>query len=100
MGVHTPMHRRAFLTGAIAAPALAASWKGAPPKDFLTDLPEWMEAGPVPGAWVTWIENGKVAWQRGFGVKSADTGKPVDPETIFEAASLTKQVTAYAAHAL
>src|SRR5262245_66450228 len=79
---------------------MAASWKAGPPKDFLAALPQWMEVAPVPGVWVTWIDRGKVAWERGFGVRNADTKVPVDRETIFEAASLTKQVTAYVAHAL
>jgi len=95
------MHRRTFLGTAIATPALAAtSWKSVPPKDFLANLPSWMEVAPVPGVWVTWIERGKVAWEQGFGVKNVDTKQPVDSKTIFEAASLTKQATAYAAHAL
>ncbi len=95
------MNRRSFLGTAFATPAFAASsWKSAPPKDFLASLPAWMEVAPVPGAWVTWIENGKVAWEQGFGVKNADTKATVDSKTIFEAASLTKQATAYAAHSL
>src|SRR5437660_8794457 len=94
------MNRRLFLSGAMAAPALASSWSGTPPQDFLAALPEWMNVAPVPGVWVTWLERGKVAWERGFGVKNVETRQPVDANTIFEAASLTKQVTAYAAHAL
>src|SRR5215470_1611510 len=93
------MHRRSFLA-TLAAPAFAAPWKSAPPKEFLTSLPLWMDVAPVPGVWVTWIEGGKVTWSQGFGVRNADSKQPVDAETIFEAASLTKQVTAYAAHAL
>jgi len=93
------MHRRSFLA-TLAAPAFAAPWKSAPPKDFLTALPSWMNVSPAPGVWVTWIEGGKVAWGQGFGVRNADTKQPVDADTIFEAASLTKQVTAYCAHVL
>ena len=93
------MNRRSFLA-TTAAPAFAASWKTAPPKEFLSSLPSWMDVAPVPGCWVTWIEGGKVAWSQGFGVRNADTKQPVDAETIFEAASLSKQVTAYTAHAL
>ncbi|MEO8024981.1 MAG: serine hydrolase domain-containing protein [Bryobacteraceae bacterium] len=95
------MNRRAFLGTTLSAPAFAANaWKSAPPKDFLADLPAWMSVAPVPGVWVTWIERGKVAWEQGFGVKNAETKTPVDNKTIFEAASLTKQVTAYVAHSL
>ena len=59
-----------------------------------------MDVAPVPGVWVSRLERGKVAWERGFGMSNADTRRPVDATTIFEAASLTKQVTAYVAHAL
>lgn len=59
-----------------------------------------MEAAAVPGAWVTRFARGRVAWQQGFGVRSAETKQPVDAETIFEAASLTKQITAHVAHLL
>src|ERR1700751_917904 len=93
------MYRRTFLS-TLAAPAFAAPWKSAPPKEFFSSLPSWMDVAPVPGVWVTWIEGGKVAWAQGFGVRNADTKQSVDAETIFEAASLTKQVTAYVAHSL
>jgi CubicO group peptidase (beta-lactamase class C family) len=93
------MHRRTFLA-ALAAPAFAAPWKSTPPKEFLSSLPSWMDVAPVPGVWVTWIEGGKVSWSQGFGVRNTDTKQAVDAETIFEAASLSKQVTAYVAHAL
>ena len=35
-------------------------------------------------------------WQRGFGLKDKATGEPVTPETVFQAASLSKPVFAYA----
>ncbi len=91
------MRRRTFLAATLAAPAFAAK----PPKDtLLKDISTWMEVGPVPGVWVTSIERGKVGAEHGFGVKNADTKQPIHKETIFEAASLTKQLTAYVAHAL
>jgi CubicO group peptidase (beta-lactamase class C family) len=37
-----------------------------------------------------------VVWKRGFGLKNAATGEPVTPETVFQAASLSKPVFAYA----
>ncbi len=94
------MNRRTFIAATLAGPALAASWKSHPPKAFLANLPTWMEVAPVPGVWVTWLERGKVAWGQGFGVKHAETKQAVDGQTIFEAASLTKQLTTYVAHAL
>lgn len=37
-----------------------------------------------------------ITWARGFGLKNKATGEPVTPETIFQAASLSKPVFAYA----
>lgn len=37
-----------------------------------------------------------IAWQHGFGAKNKSTGEPVTPETVFQAASLSKPVFAYA----
>jgi CubicO group peptidase (beta-lactamase class C family) len=50
----------------------------------------------VPGAAIAVVQNGRLAWQRTFGVQDAATGKPVDEHTVFEAASVSKTVFAYA----
>ena len=55
-----------------------------------------MEEGEVPGLSIVVIENGRIGWHRAFGVSNAETGEPLGEEAIFEAASLTKPVFAYA----
>ncbi len=60
-----------------------------------TRLPELLAEGRVPGMSISLIRDGNVVWNGGFGVKSKTTGDPVTPETIFEAASLTKPLFAY-----
>jgi CubicO group peptidase (beta-lactamase class C family) len=55
-----------------------------------------MEEGDVPGLSIALIRNGRVFWRQSFGVKNADTKTPVNGATIFETASLTKPVLAYA----
>jgi len=60
-------------------------------------LPRLMELAVVPGLSAALIEGGAVVWSGAFGVKSTDTGEPVDAETMFEAASMTKPVCAYVA---
>lgn len=50
----------------------------------------------VPGVSVAVFEGGKLAWARGFGVKKAGGESPVTAETIFQAASISKPVTATA----
>ena len=50
----------------------------------------------VPGVSLVLIRDGAIAWRRAFGVTDASTKRPVDSETIFEAASMSKPVFAYA----
>jgi CubicO group peptidase (beta-lactamase class C family) len=47
------------------------------------------------GASIAFIHDGKIEWSRGFGVSKAG-GPPVTPDTIFQAASISKPVTAMA----
>ncbi|MBB3033467.1 serine hydrolase domain-containing protein [Alteriqipengyuania lutimaris] len=49
----------------------------------------------IPGASAAIYENGDIAWTWAYGVQSVASGKPVGPETLFQAASLSKPVTAY-----
>jgi CubicO group peptidase (beta-lactamase class C family) len=100
-------NRRTFIeTGSrlagtsLAVNALAAPLKTSAQKELAADVLNWMTVAPVPGVWITWLERGKVGWEQGFGVKNAETKQAVDAMTMFEAASLTKQVTAFVAHAL
>ena len=60
------------------------------------DLPALMTAADVPGISIALIRNGNVPWVRGFGVKDSKSKDPVTNETVFEAASLSKPVFAYA----
>lgn len=50
----------------------------------------------VPGVSVAVIKDGKVAWSRGYGVAWIG-GPAVTPQTLFQAASISKPVTAMAA---
>jgi CubicO group peptidase (beta-lactamase class C family) len=60
------------------------------------DIPLLMKEGDVPGLAIALVRKGGLVWQRGFGVKSVKTNEPVDDSTVFEAASLSKPVFAYA----
>jgi CubicO group peptidase (beta-lactamase class C family) len=53
-----------------------------------------MEALHVAGASVAVIDGGKLVWARGYGVTSARNGRPVNAETLFQAASISKHVAA------
>src|SRR5436305_15193830 len=94
------MLRRAFLQSTVSAPVFAAAWKQGPPRQFETEILRMMEVGPVPGAVIGTLRDGKPGWIRPLGSRNIETREPVLPDTIFQAASLSKQVTAYAAFAL
>ncbi|MBA2353819.1 MAG: serine hydrolase [Acidobacteria bacterium] len=59
-------------------------------------IPPLMTELLVPGVSLALISDGAIAWQRAFGVKDASTKQRVDTQTIFEAASMSKPVFAYA----
>jgi len=59
-------------------------------------LAEDMRRLHVPGVSVALIRHGKIAWARGYGVAWAG-GPAITPATLFQAASISKPVTAMAA---
>lgn len=60
------------------------------------DIPAMLNEADVPGLSIALIRNGEVTWQHAFGVKDSKTKEPVTDSTVFEAASLSKPVFAYA----
>jgi len=55
-----------------------------------------MKRADLPGLSIALIRNGAVVWRHGFGVKDSMTRETVTDDTVFEAASLSKPVFAYA----
>jgi CubicO group peptidase (beta-lactamase class C family) len=51
----------------------------------------------VPGASIAVIHDFEIAWARGYGVADVASGRQVDTGTLFQAASISKPVTAMAA---
>lgn len=73
---------------------------GAPGKDAPVSkwkLAERMKHYKVPGFSVAVINGGKIEWARGYGVAEAGGARAVTPETLFQAASISKPVAAMAA---
>jgi CubicO group peptidase (beta-lactamase class C family) len=48
----------------------------------------------VPGVSITFIDNFEISWTKTYGTKKVDTNDPVTEETLFQAASISKPVTA------
>ncbi|MFI5165952.1 MAG: serine hydrolase [Thermoanaerobaculales bacterium] len=69
---------------------LGSEW--APVEALIREL---MTKGGVPGAQMAIVRDGRIAWNRGFGMATVEAGKPVTVDTVFEAASLGKAVFAY-----
>ncbi len=77
------------IQGSLVPPVVT---KDAPAGPSLADR---MSALRVPGVSIAVIHGGKIEWARGFGVTRAG-GPSVRPDTLFQAASISKPVTAMA----
>jgi CubicO group peptidase (beta-lactamase class C family) len=63
--------------------------------DSLT-LAQLMERMHVPGVSVAVIKDYQIHWAKAYGVADVETGAKVDTDTVFQAASISKPVTAMA----
>ena len=99
------MRRRIFLmkSGSVAlASCLIPTLRSADSKkDSLIPtlevlLPELMRESKVPGLSIALLKDGRLLWRKPFGYKNNSTKARVDNETLFEAASVSKTVFAYA----
>ncbi|MFN0104460.1 MAG: serine hydrolase domain-containing protein [Bryobacteraceae bacterium] len=91
------MRRRALLSALASIPMAGARAFDA---GFRRRIEQAMAVGPVPGLVVGRVEKGATAWIEAMGHCRAGGGPAVIGDTVFQAASLSKQVTAYAAFAL
>ncbi|HKP88118.1 MAG TPA: serine hydrolase [Blastocatellia bacterium] len=60
-------------------------------------IQERMKHYKVPGVSIAVINDYKVEWARGYGVKDIETNEPVTAETLFQAGSISKPVAAMTA---
>lgn len=59
-------------------------------------IQERMAHHRVPGVSIAVINDGKIEWARGYGTLEASGSSPVNAETVFQAASISKPVSALA----
>lgn len=90
------MRRRSLLASLAAVPAASAKPFDAP---FRKQMEQLMAVGPVPGMVIGVVEKGRAPRIEAIGT-CAVGGPPVTADSIFQAASLTKQVTAHVVLAL
>lgn len=62
--------------------------------DVRFDLEARMKELGVPGLSLAVVHRGRLDWARGYGLADIDTGRPVEPDTMFLAGSISKPVAA------
>ena len=94
------MNRRHFLaSAAVAATTLAIPRRAPATKTWIgydKQIPEWMKEHSVAGASVAFLVDGRLAWSRAYGIADEKAKTPVTEATVFQGASLSKPVFAYA----
>jgi len=102
---------RATLAGAAGAGVVAVGWPGnaaptragaggairPPDAKFLATLPKLMEIAQLPGIGMGVVQGGKLGWTHHEGLANAEAKTPITAESVFPAASMSKQVFAYLA---
>ena len=63
-------------------------------------LADRMQFYHVPGVSIAFFDHGRIAWTRVYGMADVETGRPVTPETLFQAGSISKPIAALGALAL
>lgn len=76
--------------------AYAQSSPNLNPRQLDQRIIQLMDSASIPGLSIALIRNNKLVYSQGYGLTKADSTQRVTPETIFEAASLSKPVFAYA----
>jgi len=60
-------------------------------------IPEMMKQDNIPGLSMAFVDNGQITWTKHYGYANLEDSIPINSETVFTGASLSKPVTAIAA---
>jgi CubicO group peptidase (beta-lactamase class C family) len=98
MATGAPLSLRPVLAGLLGLALLWAPTPGAaqPSGPTAEEMRALMREGEVPGLSLAVVADGEIGPVMNLGVRDAATAAPVDGRTVFEAASLSKPVVAYA----
>lgn len=95
------MKRAIYLWLSVCLAGLApAAQAGDPAPAAIDKLFAAWDKPDTPGAALAVVRDGKIAYSRGYGMANLEYGAANAPGTIFHAASLSKQFTAFAIHLL
>lgn len=95
----TSLVRYSILSGILLLSLTQTTLKAQPerkPAEFDRYITHLMDSVGIPGLSIAIIRDNKVAYSKGYGLTRKDSTQRVSSSTIFEAASLTKPVFAYA----
>jgi CubicO group peptidase (beta-lactamase class C family) len=101
----TPLKAASPTAAGHSKSARACAENGLIPADADSDSPKFsiedrMRFYSVPGVSLAVINDSKIEWAKGYGVLQTDRPEPVTPETRFQAASISKPVSAMGSLAL
>ena len=88
------------LAAAARGPRREAESRGTPDAVAGRIIEPAMREKDLPGLVLGAVRNGRVAVERGYGVRSLDSPQPPDPDTVFYIGSLSKALTAAGAMVL
>ena len=77
-------------------PAVMAQVEEVNMERFDEALLELMDKYDIPGGAVAVVKDGRLVLARGYGVGDVDSGEPVQPDSLFRIASISKPITAVA----
>ncbi|HKP47481.1 MAG TPA: serine hydrolase [Pyrinomonadaceae bacterium] len=80
----------------LTQPAQATGATADPKSAAVDALFAALNQGAVPGAAVMVLQNGKVQFEKGYGLARVETSQSITPNTAFDLASVSKQFTAMA----
>jgi CubicO group peptidase (beta-lactamase class C family) len=87
----------ALLACALCLPTSVRARAEAPSPALAEWIGDHLRAAKIPGLSIAVIRDGKIGWAAGFGLADVAEKRPVTPATLFQAASISKPVTAVAA---
>jgi CubicO group peptidase (beta-lactamase class C family) len=88
--------RTAQHSSAAPDPTAVTSITGRPDTaDLAREIPHLLRVSGIPGLSMAVVQNGRVVWAGAFGTLNDSAQTPLNPGTLFEAASLSKPVFAY-----
>lgn len=98
------MKRFAILVGLLVSPHIGVAQQSTGDRCFPDSgralrqrLPALIDSAMIPGLALAILDRGELVWSGGFGDRDVNGGKVSASRTVFEAASLSKPVIAYAA---